>query len=171
MHTLTSARHLPTFVSMDDGLNEKQRRFADEYVVHGSGSKAAIAAGYEPKWAASTGTRLQTNPLIRARIKAANGKRQAVVQITQQDVLRKLMDTYDNAGKAGQYTAQARAAELLGRHLAMFTDKVLIDDRRIMTDADLIAALASGDGGRAQMLRDIMGVSDKPPPKLLNNIE
>lgn len=152
-------------------MTERQRRFAEEYIVDGNATQAAIRAGYAVVSARTQGSRLIANHAVRASIDEANGKRSAAVEITQQDVLRKLMDTYDNAGKAGQFTAQARAAELLGRHLAMFTDKVLVDDRRIMTDADLIAALASGDGGRAQMLRDIMGVSDKPSPKLLNNIE
>lgn len=49
-------------------LNDKQRRFAQEYVVDFNGTQAAIRARYSPNGANVTGTRLLANPNVAAYI-------------------------------------------------------------------------------------------------------
>ena len=41
-------------------MNERQRRFADEYIISGNATDAAIKAGYSEKTARSQGQRLLT---------------------------------------------------------------------------------------------------------------
>jgi phage terminase small subunit len=41
-------------------LNVKQKKFVDEYLKHGVGSKAVIAAGYSPNGASVTANHYQS---------------------------------------------------------------------------------------------------------------
>ncbi|PKE72975.1 terminase small subunit [Macrococcoides caseolyticum] len=45
-------------------LTEKQKRFADEYIIHGNATQAAINAGYSNKTAKETGYENLTKPHI-----------------------------------------------------------------------------------------------------------
>ena len=115
---------------MADGLNARQQQFCDEYLIDLNGAQAAIRAGYSKNGANVQATRLLTNASIRARIEAGQAERAAEVKITQADVLRMLLDTYKQATADKQHQAAAKAAELLGRHLAMFTDKIKLEPGR-----------------------------------------
>lgn len=142
---------------MNGELNARQQRFVDEYLIHGNGAKAAANAGYAKEWAQQTATRLRSNALVRAKIEAAQAKRAVEVGITQQDVLRMLLETYTAASRANQYQAAVKAGELLGRHLAMFTDKVRLEPGRELSDEDLVAELAGSDKELAVMLLTLLG--------------
>ncbi len=48
------------------GLNLKQKRFAEYYVILGNRTQAAIKAGYSVKSASSQGSELLNNPTVRA---------------------------------------------------------------------------------------------------------
>lgn len=50
-------------------MNERQRRFADEYIISGNATQAAIRVGYSEKTARSIGQRLLTNVDISKYIK------------------------------------------------------------------------------------------------------
>lgn len=50
-------------------MNDKQRRFVDEYLIDSNGTRAAIAAGYGEKNARSTASKLLRVPEIAAEIK------------------------------------------------------------------------------------------------------
>ncbi len=148
---------------MNGELNARQQRFVDEYLIHGNGAKAAANAGYAKAHARGTALRLRTKPHIRAKIEAAQAERAAEVKITQADVLRMLLDTYRLATEANQHQAAAKAAELLGRHLSMFTDRLRLEPGRELSDADLVAELASNDAELAATLLALLGrVNDKP---------
>ena len=49
-------------------LNEKQKRFADEYLIDLNATQAAIRAGYSPRSAAEQASRLLKNVKVRAYI-------------------------------------------------------------------------------------------------------
>lgn len=49
-------------------LTQKQRRFADEYLVDCNGTKAAVRAGYSPKTANEQAAKLMANPKIHSYI-------------------------------------------------------------------------------------------------------
>lgn len=68
-------------------LNEKQKRFAAEYLVDLNATQAAIRAGYSEKTAYSQGQRMLKNVEVQAAIQEAKQKRSQRVEITQDRVL------------------------------------------------------------------------------------
>lgn len=71
-------------------LNEKQRRFAAEYLIDLNAKQAAIRAGYSPKTAESQGSRLLSNAKVAKAIQAGKEARSARTEITQDRVLQEL---------------------------------------------------------------------------------
>ena len=71
-------------------LNEKQKRFVDEYLVDLDATKAAIRAGYAPKTAAQAGYKLVHKSLVSAAIARAQEERSRRTGITADRVLREL---------------------------------------------------------------------------------
>ncbi|MCP1404437.1 terminase small subunit [Achromobacter insolitus] len=71
-------------------LNEKQRRFAAEYLIDLNAKQAAIRAGYSPKTAESQGSRLLSNAKVAKAIQAGKEARAARTEITQDRVLQEL---------------------------------------------------------------------------------
>lgn len=131
------------------GLNEKQKRFVEEYLIDLNATQAAIRAGYSQNTARSIGQRLLTFVDIQAAIQQAQSNRSERVQITQEEVIRCLLENVDIASgkKATTITipsknengevirndvahfvyepsAVNKALELLGKHLGMFKDRV-----------------------------------------------
>lgn len=72
-------------------LNERQRKFVDEYLVDMNATQAAIRAGYSPKTAYSQGQRLLKNAEIKAQVDKRVADRVQRTQITQDFVLNELM--------------------------------------------------------------------------------
>ncbi len=117
-------------------LTAKQERFVEEYLVDLNATQAAARAGYQhPN---KQGPRLSVNVGVAKAIAAAQAERVKRTEITQDYVLAVITDTIercqsakavtDHDGKeTGEWTFNAsavlRGAELLGKHLAMFTDK------------------------------------------------
>lgn len=107
-------------------LTEKQKRFAEEYLVDLNATQAAIRAGYKEKTAYSTGNENLRKPEIQATIRQAMQERSRRTEITQDMVLKEL--AVIGFGEASDYTAsplkntnKIRALELLGKHLGMFS--------------------------------------------------
>ncbi|MDR1629606.1 MAG: terminase small subunit [Oscillospiraceae bacterium] len=71
-------------------MNERQRLFAEEYLVDLNATKAAVRAGYSPKSAAANSARLLKNAEILGRIQRGMAQREKEVQITQKQVLEEL---------------------------------------------------------------------------------
>ncbi|WP_422462582.1 MULTISPECIES: terminase small subunit [unclassified Endozoicomonas] len=66
-------------------INDKQRRFVDEYLIDQNATRAAIAAGYSPQTARVQGSRLLTNADISTEIRARQNKLSRELNITAQD--------------------------------------------------------------------------------------
>jgi phage terminase small subunit len=120
-------------------LTPKQERFIHEYLVDCNGTQAAIRAGYSPKTANEQASRLLTNVSICEIVKQEQEKRAGKVGLDAEWVLRRLKDISDRCMQEepvldhrGQPTGEYRfdssgankSTELIGKHLAMFTDKV-----------------------------------------------
>lgn len=106
------------------GLTDKQERFALEYTKDFNATEAAVRAGYSKKSAHSIGWENLRKPEIQERV-AAIARRQAdEVNLSVESVLTRLVHLSENASPD---SAQIRALELLGKHLAMFTDRVSVD--------------------------------------------
>jgi phage terminase small subunit len=124
---------------MEPKLNPRQTLFVEEYLKDLNATQAAIRAGYSKESAHAIGPENLEKPAIKAAIKAAIDRRAEAVQIDAQYVLNgitKLIDRCEQAvpvfnkdgEETGEYTFQGSVAmkgyELLGRHFAMFSDKL-----------------------------------------------
>lgn len=67
-----------------------------------------------------------------------------------------LLESYRDAKAANQHGPAVRAAELLGKHLALFKDRISFSEEGAAPDDVLIEALAQGDGAKRQMLRAVL---------------
>ena len=103
-------------------MNEKRRRFVEEYLIDLNAQQAAERAGYSKKSIRSQGSRLLANAGVRAAVDAAIAERSAGTWLTAQWVLENLRANYEAALKAGNHAAVNKALELLGKHRGMFKD-------------------------------------------------
>lgn len=79
-------------------MNERQKRFADEYLIDLNAEAAAIRAGYSPRYARGNAHRLVANSCIQEYIKDKQKKREKRTEITQDMVLMELaMIAFSNA--------------------------------------------------------------------------
>lgn len=73
--------------STSDGLNDKQRRFIEEYLVDLNATQAAMRAGYSERTAQEQASRLLSNVMVQAEIGKAKAKRSKETGITAERVL------------------------------------------------------------------------------------
>jgi phage terminase small subunit len=121
-------------------LTAKQQRFVDEYLIDLNATAAYKRAGYKGQGnsAEVTASQLLRNPKIAQAVKEAMDKRSNDLGIDARYVLQTIRDTIERCAQAepvrdregketGEWkfdsTAVLRGAELLGKHLKMFTDK------------------------------------------------
>ncbi len=116
---------------MTDELSQKQKKFGREYMVDFNVADAYVRAGYSKNGAQSGGSRLLRDSRIQAYIAELEAEATERAGLTVDGVLKNLREDRDAARKAGQYGPAVRADELMGKHLAMFTDvskNVVVDD-------------------------------------------
>lgn len=125
-------------------MNERQQRFADEYIRLGEITQAALNAGYSIKSARTSGQANMKNPAIKSYIDARLNdlKKDAIAE--QDEILQLLTGvlrgkqrgvTLVGTGGGAQSVEnleptlleRMKAAELLGKRYAMWTDKQQID--------------------------------------------
>lgn len=126
-------------------LTDKQEKFCQEYLIDLNATQAAIRAGYSKKTANEQGAQNLAKLSVQARLKELQSARQERTEITQDYVLKTIVDTIERCKQAepvmikedgvwvesGEYKFDSQAvlkgAELLGKHLAMWTDKTKIE--------------------------------------------
>ncbi len=104
-------------------LTPKEAAFIDEYLVDGTGSRAAIAAGYSPRSAKCMAHELLGKPHIKAALKKALEAQQKRTLITADQVLRDIDRIAAKAEGVGEFHAALKGKELLGKHYKLFTEK------------------------------------------------
>ena len=106
-------------------LTAKQERFVAEYLIDLNATQAAIRAGYSEKTAQMIGSENLSKPMIADAVAAAQAKRSERTEVTQDYVLAVITETIERCQQPADHNPAAvlKGAELLGRHLAMFTDK------------------------------------------------
>lgn len=119
-------------------LTPKQEAFCREYLVDLDATKAAIRAGYSKKTAGQLGHQQLKKTSVAQRIQQLRNEQQKRVEVTADYVLTTIIDTiercrqaepvFDREGKpTGEYkfdsSAVLKGSELLGKHLAMWTEK------------------------------------------------
>lgn len=145
-------------------LNEKQKRFAEEYLVDLNATQAAIRSGYSEKTAAVIGFENLTKPNIQEYIHELQKELQEKTKIKVEWVVNELVDTYercrqkvavlDNLGhETGEWKFEASSSikclELLGKHIGMFKDKVELtgkDGKELQTQSNIVVYIP--DNGR-----------------------
>lgn len=136
-------------------LTEKQRRFANEYIISGNATQAAISAGYSKRTAKSVGSENLTKPDIRQYIDERLDQLQSEKIANQEEVLEYLSKVmrgeetdqtvvfqgadYGSSIESIQVANKdrIRAAELLGKRYSLWTDKIDIDgnmDLKVVVD-------------------------------------
>lgn len=124
----------------DGKLNERQRRFADEYIISGNAMESATKAGYSENYAKAQSHKLLENVGIKTYISERLAELQSQKVADQQEVLEYLTSvmrgeeteqTVIGVGDLGQELTdievsakdRIKAAELLGKRYRMWTDK------------------------------------------------
>lgn len=122
-------------------LTIKQKKFADEYIISGNATQAAIKAGYSKKTARFTGAENLTKPNIKFYIDERMKKLEEEAIADQTEVLKYLTrvlrdeekeEVLVNVGNFEQEIQsmkvstkdKIKAAELLGKRYGSWTDKV-----------------------------------------------
>jgi phage terminase small subunit len=122
-------------------LNAKQQQFVAEYLKDLNATAAYKRAGYSGQGnvAEASASRLLSDVKVQEAIQAAMNRRAERVEVTQDYVLKTIVDTIERCSQAepvrdkdgeetGEYKfdsgAVLKGAELLGRHLKLFTDKI-----------------------------------------------
>lgn len=129
---------------VSEKLTAQQEMFCQEYIVDYNGTQAAIRAGYSKKTADVQASKLLRNVKVLSRVRAIQKERLEKLAVTQESVILKLLEIYDRCMQAkpvmewdynerkyvetGEYAFDSRGAlnalEMIGKHLAMFTNKV-----------------------------------------------
>ena len=118
-------------------LTIKQKKFADEYIISGNATQAAIKAGYSEKTSTVIGAENLTKPNIKAYIDERMKELDEESIANQKEILQLItkharMETVEhNVTKDGRVVKtptspsnSLKALELLGKVNQMFTDKV-----------------------------------------------
>lgn len=125
-------------------LTIKQKRFADEYIISGNATQAAINAGYSEKTARKIGSENLTKPDIKSYIEEQMKELEAETIADQTEVLQFLTsilrdemteEVLVNVGNFEQSIQdkkisardKIKAAELLGKRYGSWTDKVNLE--------------------------------------------
>ena len=106
-------------------LTDKQERFCLEYVVDFNATDAARRAGYSEHSASEIGYENLRKPQLQQRVRELAKETAERVQITAESILEGL---WGEAHQASSDSARVRAWELLGKHLALFTDRLEITE-------------------------------------------
>ena len=109
-------------------LTAKQAAFVQEYLVDLNATQAAIRAGYSQRRAGAIGYQLLQKTTVQEAIKAAMDERGDRTHITQDFVLAELYKIATQGADDGpesslKYSNKLKALELLGKHMAMFTER------------------------------------------------
>lgn len=133
-------------------LNPKQKLFAKEFIVDLNATHAAIRAGYSEKTAKQIGSKLLTKVDLRAYVAELMDERSKRTMVDADYVVRHLIEVNgrclqkvpvmvfdpidkrmvqeqdENGNDVWQFDSNGanRSLELLGRHLAMFTEKTRV---------------------------------------------
>lgn len=125
-------------------MSLKQQRFADEYIISGNATQAAVKAGYSSKYANTNASKLLQNTAIKSYIDERLAQLASDKVATQEEVLTYLTSvmrgetqeqTLCSIGELGQEVIdidvgakdRIKAAELLGKRFRMWTEKVETD--------------------------------------------
>ena len=110
-------------------LTPKQAAFVREYLIDLNGAQAAIRAGYSAKSADRIAHELlKETPAVASAIQAAMDQRAEKTGLTAEKVLGNIERLAGKAEDMGDIGAALKGNELLGKHLKLFSDRIVIED-------------------------------------------
>lgn len=142
-------------------MKDRQRRFADEYLIDLNAEAAAVRAGYSPRYARGNAYKLVAKSGIKEYIEKRMAEKESELIADQNEVLRYLTAVMrgestseeiivegigDGRSKARKLEKtpsekdRLKAAELIGKRYGIFTDKIETD-----VDMDLNITIDYGD--------------------------
>lgn len=142
-------------------MKDRQRRFADEYLIDLNAEAAAVRAGYSPRYARGNAYKLAARSGIKEYIEKRMAEKESELIADQNEVLRYLTAVMrgestseeiivegigDGRSKARKLEKtpsekdRLKAAELIGKRYGLFTDKIETD-----VDMDLNITIDYGD--------------------------
>ncbi len=124
-------------------LTPKQERFCHEYMVDLNATQAAIRAGYSEKTAQEQGSRLLSKVIVKTRISELQAEVAARTDVTIDDVIGMLRESYRDAKAANQHGPAVRAVELLGKRHGLFTDVHKQADNEVLKPEDELRQLCT----------------------------
>jgi len=146
----------------ESSLTEKQKAFADEYIISLNAKESAIKAGYSKDTASEMGYENLTKPHIKQYIEKRLKEKESVRIATQDEVLEYLTEVmrgseeeidvfFDNQGQQREIRQppkvkeRTKAAELLGKRYAIFehNDNNETEDK-LKTVVEAMEAAANG---------------------------
>lgn len=105
-------------------LTSKQALFCKEYLIDLNATQAAIRAGYSKNTARVIGGENLLKPAIALFIQEAMAERSESTGITADYVLNGIKELTDTLRQGEDPKSAYKGFELLGKHLALFSDKV-----------------------------------------------
>ena len=135
-------------------LNERQRRFADEYIISGNIEQSAIKAGYSQTYARGNAHKLVANVSIKAYLDERMAEIKSKKIMDQTEIMERLSSIGRQEPRESYYKSEktidgvtvveedkyittpnveeaTRAMEMLGKRYVMWTDKVEQTNRNI----------------------------------------
>ena len=126
------------------GLNPKQKKFCEEYIIHFNATRAAIDAGYAKNSARGSASRLLAKPHIQEEVQRLQEKASLRLALDLDHILSELHDNHEvtkprtvikrTISEDGQVveeteiignpSASNKALELLAKHLGAFVERV-----------------------------------------------
>jgi len=139
-------------------LTAKQSRFIDEYMVDMNGAAAAVRCGYSVKTSRAIAAENLAKPYIKAELQARGAALALELEVTRAGVVRGLLEAFEMAKADRQpsamVSAMAAVAKLLGFYAVKTRRVELTAGQGVaqahferMSDAQLLAVIASGGGG------------------------
>ena len=119
-------------------LSGKRLRFCEIYLETMNAADSAVKAGYSPRSANVTASRLLKNDMVKQYLEHALKERAERTGVSTDYVVKNLVEIVERClhekdpNGRNKFDAQAanRALELLGKHLGMFSEKSIVQDQK-----------------------------------------
>ncbi len=132
-------------------LSPMQYKFAYEFIETGDAYNAYLKAGYsvgdkKPFQIRGKAKELLDTPKVNAFVEYIREKAMEKLVINIDDIVEKFLTTYNQAMASEDFTNANRALENLGKHLGMFVEKAMIEQKITMSTDQLDAEIAKYQG-------------------------
>ena len=139
-------------------LTQKQKRFADEYLIDLNATQAAIRAGYSKKTARQIATENLSKPVIKRYIEEQMAKKESQLIAKQDEILKYLTAVLRGESQSTEIVVEGRgdgwsearvvkkepsekdrlrAAEMLAKRYGLLTDKVSLETAPVVIKDDV----------------------------------